>query len=82
MSENTILKQLEYAPETGSLSFKGVRYLLMRPETISGLQIEMEQLIGEKTREVFYQGGFRGGYLSSKNSKPLLITPTVRLLMP
>ncbi|MBU1696004.1 MAG: XylR N-terminal domain-containing protein, partial [Proteobacteria bacterium] len=69
MSKNSILNDLEYDKTSGALTYKGVRYLLIRPETIIAFQKEMEKSLGEKAKEGFYQGGFRGGYLSSKKYK-------------
>ncbi len=71
MSENSILNGLEYDEISGALTYKGVRYLLIRPETITGFQKEMEQSLGEKANKGFYQGGFMGGYLSSKKYKEI-----------
>jgi len=69
MSENSILNELEYDKTTGALTYKGVRYLLIRPETVVTFQKEMETALGEKANQGFYQGGFSGGYLSSKKYK-------------
>ncbi len=71
MSENSILENLEYDKISGSLTYKGVRYLLIRPETIIEFQKKMEESLGEKAKEGFYQGGFQGGFLSSKKYKEI-----------
>jgi len=71
MSENSIVKALEYNQSSGTLSYKGVRYLLIRPETVAGFQKDLEKVAGEKAKNGFYQGGFSGGYLSAKKYKEL-----------
>jgi|GEM_PF-196765 len=71
MSENSILKELEYNQSSGTLSYKGVRYLLIRPETVAGFQKEIEKVAGEKAKKSLYQGGFSGGYLSAKKYREL-----------
>ncbi len=69
MSKNSILDDLEYDENSGTLTYHGVRYLLVRPETIIDFQKEIEKVLGKNAKEGFYQGGFSGGYLSSKKYK-------------
>jgi CheY-like chemotaxis protein len=69
MPENSILNNLEYDENAGTLIYKGVRYLLIRPETILEFKEKMDAALGETAKEGFYQGGFSGGYLSSKKYK-------------
>ncbi|WP_300456057.1 response regulator [Desulfobacula sp.] len=69
MSENSILNTLKYDKNTGALTYKDIRYLLIRPETIHEFQVEMEKSLGVKTKEIFYKAGFKGGYLSAKKYK-------------
>ena len=38
MTDNSVLSELSYSAERGALEFKGVRYLLIRPETLRSLQ--------------------------------------------
>lgn len=64
--ENEILKDLCFDPGKGGLFFKGVRYLLIRPETLITFQKALEKDFGEKVSELLFQGGFHGGALSSK----------------
>jgi predicted hydrocarbon binding protein len=71
MSKNSILNHLEYDKTSGALTYKGVRYLLIRPETIITFQKEMETSLGEKTKQAFYEGGFSGGFLSSNKYKEI-----------
>ena len=71
MPDNSILDELAYDPERGALNYKGVRYLLIRPETLAGIQKAMEKVCAEQTDEIMFQGGFRGGYLSAKKYKEM-----------
>ncbi len=71
MAENSILDELEYDPVTGALSYKDVRYLLMRPETIVGFQKATEKHSPTAARHAFFQGGYQGGYLSAKKYKEI-----------
>ena len=71
MSENPILDELVYDESTGSLSFKGVRYLLMRPETIAGFQKAVVENCGPRAAENFFDGGFNGGRLSTQKYREL-----------
>lgn len=63
---NPILEALEFDEEKGALSFKGVRYLLIRPETLVEFQKGLEERLGEEAQEILYRGGFSGGHLSTK----------------
>jgi predicted hydrocarbon binding protein len=65
MDKNSILDQLEYDPSSGALTYKGVRYILIRPETIAGFQHALEKINPKATRQAFFQGGFEGGFLSA-----------------
>ena len=70
MSENAILSALEFDETRGALRYKGVRYLLIRPETLAELQSGMNAQLGaESTGAVLYQGGFAGGQLSGQKFK-------------
>lgn len=64
-----IAENLRFRPESGELLFKGVRYLLIRPETIMQLQKEVEAALGEDASDVIARGGFEGGSLSTKAYK-------------
>ncbi len=67
MSENAILAGLEYEVAAGRLSFKGVRYLLARPETLVALQLAVEAEVGpEKCARLMQAAGFTGGALSAR----------------
>jgi predicted hydrocarbon binding protein len=69
MNQNSIIDQLRYDARTGALTYRDVRYLLIRPETIVGFQktIEKHSLAG--AREALFEGGYQGGYLSTKKYK-------------
>ena len=71
MSENPILDELIYDQSSGSLLYKGVRYLMIRPETISGFQKALNESCGKDADESFFEGGFTGGSLSAKKYKEL-----------
>jgi predicted hydrocarbon binding protein len=63
---NPILEALEFEEENGAISFKGVRYLLIRPETLGEFQKALEERLGEEAQRLLYRGGFAGGHLSTE----------------
>ena len=64
---NEILDRLEFMPDGGALMYKGIRYLLIRPETLIELQRIMEAALGiEKTGQALYHAGHKGGSLSAE----------------
>lgn len=70
MVENSILTELNYQGEEGSLLYKDVRYLLIRPETLASFQKAVEEEVGlERAGDILYAGGFTGGQLSGKKYK-------------
>ena len=69
MDGNSILDEIIYNSDKGSLNYKEVRYLLIRPETLACMQKTMEKVCGEEANEIIFQGGFDGGYLSAKKFK-------------
>lgn len=67
MGENSVLDGLEYEASSGRLSYQGVRYLLIRPETLVAFQLAVEAEVGpEKCAELMQAGGFTGGALSAR----------------
>ena len=73
MKENEILSEMVYDPQEGALRFKGVRYLLIRPETLASLQKAVESEMGSaRAAETFFAGGFTGGQLSGQKYKEAL----------
>jgi len=64
--ENEILKDLQFNSIKGGLFYKEVRYLLIRPETLTTFQKVIEKELGEGASQILFQAGFQGGTLSSK----------------
>ena len=71
MPKNPILDELVYDPSSGSLRYKGVRYLLIRPETIAGFQKTLVENCGKEVDDMLFDGGFTGGSLSTQKYKEL-----------
>ena len=71
MTKNSILDELEYDPASGSLCYKDVRYLLIRPETIVGFHKAIEKQSQTAAIDALFQGGYQGGYLSAKKYKEI-----------
>jgi predicted hydrocarbon binding protein len=71
MSENSILDALDYDRSSGSLLYKGVRYMLIRPETIAGFQKALVESCGKQAEDKFFAGGYAGGSLSAQKYKEL-----------
>jgi predicted hydrocarbon binding protein len=69
MNQNSIIGQLKFDPEVGALTYRDVRYLLIRPETIVGFQKTIEKHSRKGAREALFEGGYQGGYLSAKKYK-------------
>ena len=67
--QNEILQNLKWDPQQGRLTFKDVRYLLIRPETLIDFQKAVEAELGVRTGELIYAGGYTGGSLSSRRYK-------------
>src|SRR4030042_5563205 len=65
-SKNDIIQNLEYSEDNGLLTFKGVRYLILRPETIMGMYQKLRDKYGKDVDFHFFEGGFEGGRLSSE----------------
>jgi predicted hydrocarbon binding protein len=64
-----MLKELKYDPNTGMLDFKGVRYLLIRPETVMGFFKAVSDEIGAKAGKLAFEGGYKGGAASTSAYK-------------
>jgi predicted hydrocarbon binding protein len=71
MAANSIIDEIEFDRESGTLSYKDVRYLLIRPETIVGFQKAIEKQDLKIGINALFQGGFQGGYLSAKKYKEI-----------
>ncbi len=73
MTDNSVLSELTYSAERGALEFKGVRYLLIRPETLRSLHQAAEGELGTpKAADLLFAGGFTGGKLSGQRYKQTL----------
>jgi len=66
---NSILDSLEYDEVQGSVTFKGVRYMLIRPDTVVDFQKAVEAALGERAAEMMMAGGYTGGSRSSQKYK-------------
>lgn len=71
MNQNAIIEQLRYNRENGALTYRDVRYLLIRPETIVGFQKSIEKYSITGVQEALFEGGYRGGYLSAKRYREM-----------
>ena len=71
MNENSIIDQLVYDPVSGALTYRDVRYLLIRPETIVGFQKAIEKQSQTTAIDALFEGGYQGGYLSAKKYKEI-----------
>ncbi len=64
---NPVLENLLYDAASGTLEFNGIRYMLIRPETIVEIQKAIEEKFGaEVAWEIFYQSGYRGTSLTAE----------------
>jgi predicted hydrocarbon binding protein len=66
---NSILDNLEYDESSGAITFKGVRYMLIRPDTVVDFQKAVEAELGDEAAEKMMAGGYTGGSRSSKRYK-------------
>jgi predicted hydrocarbon binding protein len=71
MNQNSIIDRLKYDSASGALTFRDVRYLLIRPETIVGFQKTVEKHSRKGARDALFQGGYQGGYLSAKKYREM-----------
>ncbi len=71
MKDNEILDSLTFDHDAGSLLFRDVRYILIRPETLCATQKRLEERFGAQCAEILYESGFTGGKLSSLRYKTL-----------
>lgn len=69
-NRNNILANLVFDEGVGALSFKDVRYLLVRPDTIIDFQKAVEAEVGvERCAEMMMAGGITGGSRSAARYK-------------
>lgn len=71
MNVNSIIDQLVYDSASGALTYRDIRYVLIRPETIVGFQKAIEEHNLQVARDALFQGGYQGGYLSAKKFKEM-----------
>ena len=69
MNENSIIEKLVYDSASGALTFRDIRYVIIRPETIVGFQKTIEKHSRKGARDALFEGGYQGGYLSAKKFK-------------
>lgn len=70
--DNRILTEMSFDAEAGRLEYKGVRYLLVRPELIAELQAGLRERLGAAGDELLFRAGFRGGSLSAARFRQVL----------
>jgi len=71
MSKNKIIDELVYDQSSGSLLYNGVRYLLIRPETIAGFQRALTERCDKEAEDRVVEGGYTGGSLSAKKYRDI-----------
>ncbi len=81
MAEKSLLSQIEFHPEAGSLLFKDVRYMLIRPETLAALQKGIEKELGPRSADLIYESGFTGGRLSTERYRELFHLSSEQVLL-
>lgn len=67
--ENAILRDLQFDALSGRLRYKGIRYLLIRPETVVAFQKAVEDELGEGAGDLMARGGQAGGTLSTRHCR-------------
>jgi predicted hydrocarbon binding protein len=67
--DNSILDNLEYSAEEGRIAFKGVPYMVIRPDTVVDFQKAAEAEVGDRVAEMMMAGGYTGGARSSRRFK-------------
>ena len=66
--DNAIVPELAFDPERGALTFNGVRYFVLRPETLHGFFAATRTQLGDAAiGDVLFAGGFVGGHASATN---------------
>ena len=71
MSNNPIIDELIHDPLSGALLYKGVRYLLIRAETIAGFQKASSANCAKEVDGNLFEGGYTGGRLSATKYREL-----------
>jgi uncharacterized protein len=65
MSERGLLDSFVFSEDSGTIHFNGVRYMIIRPETICTLQRMVEEKLGAAGADLFFESGLTGGRLST-----------------
>ena len=65
MSNSNLLNSFVCSGDTGDIQFNGVRYMLIRPETICALQKSVEEKLGDASADIFFNSGLTGGKMST-----------------
>jgi uncharacterized protein len=65
MGNGNLLDSFVFSDDTGSIHFNGVRYMIIRPETICTLQRLVEERFGDAATDIFFTSGLTGGRLST-----------------
>jgi hypothetical protein len=71
MNKDHILEQMTFSPETGSLLFNGVRYLIIRPETLCAVQKIAEEEFGAAGTAILFKSALTGGRLSMEKYREI-----------
>jgi predicted hydrocarbon binding protein len=71
MNVNSIIDKMMYDSASGALTYRDIRYVVIRPETIVGFQKTIEKHSRQGARDALFQGGYQGGYLSAKKFKEM-----------
>jgi len=68
--ENSILDGVQWDADSGAITFKNMRYMLIRPDTVVDFQKAVEAKVGpEKCAQMMMAGGYTGGSRSSERYK-------------
>ena len=57
---NEIVDNLQFDEDAGALNYKGIRYFLIRPETLADLYALVKEALGEEGDEAFLRAGHTG----------------------
>ena len=67
---NSILDNVQWDADSGAITFRDVRYMLIRPDTVVDFQKAVEAEVGPgKCAQMMMAGGYTGGSRSSKRYK-------------
>jgi predicted hydrocarbon binding protein len=65
MSNSNLIDSFVFSDDTGCINFSGVRYMIIRPETICTLQRLVEEKLGAASADIFFESGLTGGKMST-----------------